>query len=820
MANDTMEICNTCYGDEDFDFDFDLTAASEDEDTILEDVNSTGYSEKSQDETFLASNELMNDDDDDDDEGIKEMDDIETFTDCERIKNQDDLMFLNTGNVSNSDANLTNSEFFDNQIYNESNPHIQHDFTEDKSVENNALKEDTLENNENFLENTNDEFTGESSVSEFDNVDPQNSAPLQSPDVQVLPSSGPPSSEGQRSKHDDKRANSTSPSSLNDALNISSVSQIISDNYDLGCVVVLYQANEYALFSSSDLDDPNSFFTKDRTIAQEPLSEFFMAIRNVVHEDLDDESELYISFPNFGLQIEETSSLVKDITLLKIICLRNQLLLNEGVDMPQPMFIDLGIRKNFAKELKRIATCANDGKGLSEIAPWQGIGDETTDLNSSADGLASSDKQPVCEQSTVEEEFEENPINCEPDYTCDVNLPKQAEKEQLLETIPEPESEDCEDFHNNTGLVSPRVNNTSTTTHVLGSIESVQKDKLSLPDDKPKDFEQASNSVYNLGSDIIDYSEDEFEGKKIPDPCTLEAENEYKSDYNWISNEKTTKNTISLDMEENSSIDNIVSNENTDCSPFVQTKQSRDYKQDIGITANTPGSNKEDDFQALDDENLDESITDLKKNVDIPNEINEVKILDDCESEFRLKCGRFDKIEVQESDSKVHPNEKNDEYEADIIEQKIRNPPSEDAVNNFHDSVQGDTEEPHVIFSTGDEEFFKDLNSDRYSRCTSIESNQVHVSIPQFDQIGGETEDEIDYEDEEDDERNFKIETLSSNLQTCQPIVKNLFSINGKRSRADCRLEATTEKIGELCNPKARSVLCIDSEKDVKRSRS
>ncbi|RKF54055.1 hypothetical protein GcC1_215035 [Golovinomyces cichoracearum] len=811
MADDTMEICTTYYGDEDFDFDFDLTAPAENEDTILEDVNSTGYSEKSQGEIFPASNELMNDDDDDDDESIKEMVDIETFSDSERTKNQDDLMLLNTGNVSNSDGILTNSEMFGGQICNESNSHIQHDFTEDKTVENDASREDTLENSETFLENANDEFRKESPVPEFNNVEPPNSAPSQSPYVQVLPSSGPPSSGGQRSIHDDKRAISTSLSTYDDALKDSSVSQITSDNYDLGCVVVLYQANEYALFSSSDLEDPNSFFIKDRTIALEPLNELFVAIRNVVQEDLVDESELYISFPNFGFQIEETSSLVKDITLSKIICLRNQLILNDGVDLPQPMYINLGIRKNFAKELKRIASCAKDGKGLSEIASWQGIGDEITDLNSSADGFASSDKQPVCEQCTVEEEFEENLINCETEYTCEANFQKEVEEEPLLENTPEPETENCEDFQNNTGLVSPKVTNTSTATPALGSIESAQKDNLYLPNDEPKDCEPASNSVYNSGSDIIDYSEDEIEEYKIPEACTIEAENEDKSDSNWKNNEKTSKNTISLDVEENPLTDNIESSKNTDCSTFLQTKQSRDYKQDNGISANKLVPNKEDDFQVLEerpsrdqascDEGFHESITDLEKNVNIPNDINEVKVLDDNTSEFHLKCDRFDENEAQESDSKVHPNDKNYEYESDFIEKKIRDSPCEDEVNNFHDSVQGEAEESHVVFITGVEKTFKDLDSDRCTRWPSNEPDELHVPIPQFDQIGGESEDEIDYEDEEDEEMNFRTETLSSNLQNCQPIVKNLFSINGKRSRADCRLEATTEKIGELYNP-------------------
>ena len=150
-------------------------------------------------------------------------------------------------------------------------------------------------------------------------------------------------------------------------------------------ILVLYQETEYALFSTSELDDPDSFFLSDTSILNNPISDFLKAIRNVIHDDLANEDELCLSIGDMGIEVEEvslstyyslnttlkvsaqTSTLIQDVTLRQILNLYEGLLRNDGVDSPRPFCIQLGVRPNFAKRLANLAAGFTEGKGLSEL---------------------------------------------------------------------------------------------------------------------------------------------------------------------------------------------------------------------------------------------------------------------------------------------------------------------------------------------------------------------------------------------------------------------------------------------------------------------
>ncbi len=149
-------------------------------------------------------------------------------------------------------------------------------------------------------------------------------------------------------------------------------------------VIVVYRAVEYALFGTSGSDDPDSFFLSDVSITQKPLSDFFKAIREVIHEDLGDEDELCISVEDLGLETEEVScaksnvtkprltfdqmvASIEDVTLAQILQLHEKLLQNDGVDEHRPLRFRLGTRPSFSARLANLVAGAADGKGLSEL---------------------------------------------------------------------------------------------------------------------------------------------------------------------------------------------------------------------------------------------------------------------------------------------------------------------------------------------------------------------------------------------------------------------------------------------------------------------
>lgn len=70
-------------------------------------------------------------------------------------------------------------------------------------------------------------------------------------------------------------------------------------------IMVSYQDTQYALFSSSDDDDSDSFFLKDRSITQEPISSFLKALRDILQEELADDEELCIAIDVLRLEFGE-----------------------------------------------------------------------------------------------------------------------------------------------------------------------------------------------------------------------------------------------------------------------------------------------------------------------------------------------------------------------------------------------------------------------------------------------------------------------------------------------------------------------------------
>lgn len=72
-------------------------------------------------------------------------------------------------------------------------------------------------------------------------------------------------------------------------------------------IFATYQNVEYSLFSTSELDDPDTFFLSDLSILDAPIAKFLQAIRDVTHEDLAEDDELCLSIDDLGIGVEEVS---------------------------------------------------------------------------------------------------------------------------------------------------------------------------------------------------------------------------------------------------------------------------------------------------------------------------------------------------------------------------------------------------------------------------------------------------------------------------------------------------------------------------------
>ena len=130
----------------------------------------------------------------------------------------------------------------------------------------------------------------------------QDSAEIEEPGVQ----------DQEYDEHEDQEQTETDLENLPSQANVDSAAveasfENFQDVFNIPEVLVNYLSHQYVLFATPELDDVNSYFLSDPAIMEQPLPEFFQAIREVIHEDLSDEDEVHLSIAVLGLKISEVS---------------------------------------------------------------------------------------------------------------------------------------------------------------------------------------------------------------------------------------------------------------------------------------------------------------------------------------------------------------------------------------------------------------------------------------------------------------------------------------------------------------------------------
>jgi Protein of unknown function (DUF2420) len=281
-------------------------------------------------------------------------------------------------------------------------------------------------------------------------------------------------------------------------------------------VMVVYQSVEYALFSSSELDDPDSFFLSDTSIADKPLADLFKAIRQVIQEDLSEEDELCMAVEDLGIETEEVScaqvvpwhsrltpmqqsaALLHDVTLTQILNLREKLLRNDGVESSGPLCIILGTRTNFSKRIEKLTIGVAEGKGLSQFVTW----DEHSE---SIDELEDANDNEIGVEPTSNSQELQN-ISCGQD--ADAHQPAQGVENGAAEEPAqghecEPEAaDDAKPASTDSVSGDSSVQQSSATDANLSSLQNANENG------------NASNEYFDE-DDLIDYSEEE--GDRVPE---------------------------------------------------------------------------------------------------------------------------------------------------------------------------------------------------------------------------------------------------------------------------------------------------------------
>jgi hypothetical protein len=278
-------------------------------------------------------------------------------------------------------------------------------------------------------------------------------------------------------------------------------------------VIVVYQSAEYALFSSSELDDPDSFFLSDTSIADKTLADLFKAIRQVIQEDLGEEDELCMAVEDLGIETEEVSCMLvvkaqlkltpiqqssgalHGVTLTQILNLREKLLRNDGIESSRPLCIILGTRTNFSKKIEKLTAGVAEGKGLSQFITWD---EHSTSIDDLENG---EDNETAVEPTSNSQELQDGSGEQDTDAQQSAHrVENDAAKEPAQEHEYDPEAaDDAKPAPTDLGSGDSSVQQITATDANPSSVQNANENG------------NTSNDYFDE-DDLIDYSEEEGDG--------------------------------------------------------------------------------------------------------------------------------------------------------------------------------------------------------------------------------------------------------------------------------------------------------------------
>ncbi len=309
MSYDEIDFAER-LGDDDIDIDIDFETGQNDEDYILEDVDS----DIGHEEAVIGNDDAMIDD-----ENVSyPMDDVDAL--------QEEHIEMEDADLSDVPATELNNPGIDNTLEENAPLHL---VGFDEASETVIVELDSLEEPSRYIEP--EKVLGEQAFTEEKLIPVERTvnanstlSPPTSP-IQSDPGANigddqrfPPSDVAHSPSFGTGSANEDSndlvaPSEIAAATEQMQGEQQVKSSEDDSImlsakkVIVIYQDVEYTLCSSSESDDPDTYFLKDGNLVNGPLANLLAGLREVIHEDLGSEDELCLVAEDLGIEISEVS---------------------------------------------------------------------------------------------------------------------------------------------------------------------------------------------------------------------------------------------------------------------------------------------------------------------------------------------------------------------------------------------------------------------------------------------------------------------------------------------------------------------------------
>ncbi|KAI9701033.1 MAG: hypothetical protein M1836_001701 [Candelina mexicana] len=307
--------------------------------------------------------------------------------------------------------------------------------------------------------------------------------------------------------------------------------ETIDEIHSVHPVIVVYQGTEMSLFPPSD-QGSDTYFLQDETLAHRSISDLLQACRSVLADDVGEDDEVIITMAELSLQISEDSTYAPTISLSQILDIHVQLLQQDGVDNPDPLYMSLTTKMRFAKRFSDLTTAVAEGKGMSQIQVWDDQGEQDYDTtgqlhdDTNGESVEDEDDHGRVESEDAAQETATSAIGH--DQTNDNTVQSEFPVPPVLESE-QVESELVKlakvrgDQQAESGKNSPKTNDHS---HgVKNKIdptteEPAQCDTLTSRATNEESFESNHQHAPSIGEDVVgeddlvDYSDEEYDAEK------------------------------------------------------------------------------------------------------------------------------------------------------------------------------------------------------------------------------------------------------------------------------------------------------------------
>ena len=154
----------------------------------------------------------------------------------------------------------------------------------------------------------------------------------------------------------------------------------------LHCVKVYYQENELSLFPPREGDNSEMFFLGDENLAYQDFAKLFESFHGVLKDSIGENEILVVDVDSLNIQLSEVCDTRLDsdidanhsqdschtskVTLAQIVDVYLRLCHNDDIAAPEPLYLTLSTSLTIPAQISDLVLSANEGKGLSEIHPW------------------------------------------------------------------------------------------------------------------------------------------------------------------------------------------------------------------------------------------------------------------------------------------------------------------------------------------------------------------------------------------------------------------------------------------------------------------